>query len=221
MRIARSIAGLLLAGSISTTAIGAVIDQSLTLDPGQDAGGFGISSTTIERYGQEFVPTFSSLDYAAAGLGAISADAVFVARIYQGSLTGNLVGTSESSVVPAGAYPGTNPELTAFLFASPIALTPGEVYVLEIVAMLGAATWTYAQADFPPSDPSAGYDDGRLLVRMSNGTVSADELLDFTFATGRQERSEDEPDGRVPEPSTALLLGLGFAGAALARRRRT
>lgn len=170
------------------------VDQSYT--PANHTGLHSIQF--MGRIGQEFVPTLPALDVVelitsdfnqSNGLGATLEVQIWSATA--GNPFVNLEGTSNQVSLPDMAF---GEVLTHFDFPASVALTPGNLYVLEVVALPGSDNWAVA-TDNP------GYAAGRGIL-----LGAAELLLDVWFS-----------EGPVPEPATLALLAAG--GMVLLRRR--
>lgn len=85
----------------------------------------------------------------------------------------------------------------------PIALTAGETFWLEIANNTDGAEWGWSTSSY----------NGSHAASLGEGWDVLDEELAFNL-TG----DETIPTG-VPEPATMMLLGLGLAGVAVARKK--
>jgi hypothetical protein len=127
----------LLCGGAGKAGAGFVIDQSSTGPLGQ---GYNTSSSINLPLGQEFKPTLSSLDFVDLVLGdadtGIGSGASFQVKIHAGTITGTVLGISNTVTLPDGFnLAGGNEIYTHFTFAAPVALTPGATEVIEIVQL--------------------------------------------------------------------------------------
>ena len=108
-----------------------VVDQEAagTITSAYSVGGLG-------PVGQEFVPQMSSLDAVElmfSNNDFNQADAIVVVRIRAQTIAGPILGTSDPYVLP---YP-TALSRHHLDFASPVALVPGQLYVMEVARIVG------------------------------------------------------------------------------------
>lgn len=173
---------------------------------------------------QSFTPTFTRLDWAAAGISA-SSGLQFMARILDPS-DAEVLGVSTVSSAATNAFGGSCSDgfegcelrMTEFFFATAIQLTPEATYWLEIMQLSdfteGRGSWSATQAGFPTGALAApGYAGGALLFNGSGSDVE-----DLIFATGLQRAADEPPTNGVPIAPTWALAALGLLAAGAARR---
>lgn len=170
-----------------------VIDQS------QWVGGFVGSNDAAQHIGQSFTPTFTGLNFIEFSLGSSSGGPLTAFVNLRDSsngnnFSGNILGTSQTV-----AFSGTALQDLEFNFASIINLTPGALYVAEIVF---SGRWL---ADATNSNPYAG---GTAIDGLSPGPLAS---IDLVFREGLN----------VPEPTSLALVCMAALGLAAARRRRS
>lgn len=147
--------------------------------------------------GQSFTPTLTSLSwvelYMEGGHIAGRPSATVLVRIRQGSITGPILATSGSQTVSDNYF-----DYLHFDFATPVALTPGQPYVIQPKV-------TSASVSF--------YTDGRRQDTYSGGTaifnVSPDQSADLMFR-----------EGIVPEPSSSAAIAIMVVAGWQLRRHR-
>ncbi len=163
-------------------------------------GAIGAPSGKFDGYGQSFTPTLTGIDafeffaFERAFGPVIAMD--WQINIREGTLTGTILGTSNPV---SGVFTTGDP--INFMFPTRIPLTPGNVYVSEI---LFSTSSHFLEANinlfFDPNPPGDVYSGGELL---GLGDRSLD---DYKFREGLNAANP------IPEPSTMLLLGSGLVG---------
>jgi hypothetical protein len=164
-----------LAGACSATL--AVIDQQNTF-----------TNSSFEdsiAAGQSFTPTLDSIDAAAFDLETVSGSSDVELRIFSGDgFSGSLLGTSATQTISTLSF-----ETFQFNFASPIALTPGDVYTLRLVVTGGS--------DINEADASGNVYLGGVEYSSAGGVETG---YDLVFSEGIS----------APEPATLPLCGAGL-----------
>ncbi len=193
-------------GMIAGPARAEYIDQSNTNAPQRFYNTDPSSGNT--PIGQEFTPTISSLDfvklYVADAGSDIGPGANFEVNIRQASIAGTILGTSDVTYVPDGTNTGGGSTITDFSFASPVSLTPGSLYVIQVVQLAPIVTGNF---NFGIDGNTADvYSGGRAII---GGIPNSN--FDFYFSEGVR---------AVPEPASLTLVGIGLLGPILARRAR-
>jgi hypothetical protein len=206
-------AAVVLLGIATGSAPADVIDQSYVPVTGQD---FNTSDSGNLPLGQSFTPTLGSVDFVKLYIQDAGSDigpgTSFEVMIRAGTIGGAILGTSNVVSVPDNLNLGiglfANFTTTRFDFAAPIALTPGQVYVIDIVQLPPIVTGNFNFAAGGGPLNSSAYAGGTAIV---NGAALPG--FDFAFQEGVH---------AVPEPASILHCALGFAGlgfALVARRR--
>jgi hypothetical protein len=147
--------------------------------------------------GQSFTPAFSAIDFVQFSVYDLSLGSSLYVNLRQDSMTGPIIGTTDTQSVPISASLAT-----MFQFSTRVALTPGIQYFLEPVVVVNVF-----QIGITTSDPlgSKPYPGGTAL---HGNTVAP---YDLWFSEGVV----------VPEPSTWALLGLGGVALFAAKWRRS
>ena len=165
-------------------------------------GTFFVSITEAQPLGQAFTPSLSAVGFVQLQLfnAFTPTNATIAVNLWADSLGGTLLGTTEPLSLPA-RFGTAN---TNFLFASPVAVTPGNTYYLQPVIQSGGNSDWFLRVDF------YNYSGGALFMQ---GQPRTDGQVAW-FREGII----------VPEPSTMLLFGLGLGvlfGAWRVRIRRS
>ncbi len=163
--------------------------------PGQAAAGIQVS----QPMGQSFTPAFSAIDFIRLQLFDINPGnalgAMIVVNLRANSITGAVLAATSPVFLPDGFGDFNLVGFTNFFFPVSVALTPGLTYYFQPVVQSGDA-WSIGRF-IQGSD----YPGGTIYI---NGQPGSDDLW---FR-----------EGVVPEPSSALLVGLGV-GLLVWRRR--
>jgi hypothetical protein len=158
--------------------------------------------------GQSFIPTLDSIDWAEFMLRAETSTPVTVRLSILDGVSGNnglggaVLGMSDPETVLFSDTLGT----VTFDFGTPIALTPGNTYVLQVNLLSGGVLKFGSTFNSP-------YTDGRMFQSPYPTTIMQAE--DFYFREGVTAAVNG-----VPEPSGLVLAGLALAGLAAVRRRQ-
>jgi len=184
-----TLAMLMLGGAASAVPI---VDQ-------ENLGSFGnyFQIQYFETAGQEFVPTLPGLVAIRVGLSDANnhlAAGPITLRLHATDDTGPILATAVVSPFDGVFTQG----LVEFVFPETVAVTPFETYFFELDA-------TTARGGMSRTSGNA-YTQGRMMQGGNFSTIS-----DAIFQTVGD-------TVLAPEPSTALLLGLGLALMALRRR---
>jgi N-acetylneuraminic acid mutarotase len=126
--------------------------------------------------GQEFVPSLSAIDFVQLYLHHLSAgdglsNSVAV-RIHSDTISGPVLGTSQSVTVGDRSFGAEG--IVTFTFPSPVTLTPGKTYVIELIDLHGPGN-----VEGLEYTPSPSYGRGRAIV-----AGNPDSTLDFYFSVG-------------------------------------
>jgi hypothetical protein len=201
-----------LIGAIVGSARGDIIDQSYVPVTGQE---FNTSFSGNLPMGQEFTPTLNAVQFVKLYLQDAGSDigpgTSFEVNIRSGTITGTILGTSSVVAVPDNLNLGignlANFTVTRFDFTTPVALTPGQVYVIDIVQLppIVVGNSNFEAAGGPLN--SSTYPGGRAIV---NGAAMPN--FDFAFQEGIPTA--------VPEPASIVLCGIGLAGLGVRAKRR-
>jgi len=181
-------------GIVRGSAQGLLVDQSAGTIP----TGTGVIIQTNGPLGQSFTPSMSGIGFVQLafwdnnpgnGTGAM----VYV-NLRSDSMTGVVLGSTDPVFMPNN-FGGLGVGITNFFFASPVTLTPGTQYFMEVIASgdlwnISGYHWTY----------SGG-------TQIYQGTAVPGQNLWFTEGI------------IVPEPSTMWLLAVGGGVLFYVRRR--
>jgi hypothetical protein len=206
----------LLLGAVAQSSFGDTIDQSYIPITGE---GFNTSASSNLPIGQEFTPTLNSLSFVNLYIGDAGSDigpgASFEVIIHSGSITGTVLGTSDTVFIPDNTNLGVGLYadfiVTKFTFAAPVSLVPNSLDVIEFVQLPPIVTGNDNFIAYGGPLPGSTYPGGQGVV---NGAPETG--YDFAF-------SEGVLGSAVPEPSTFVLGVIGAAGVVggLLRRKRT
>ena len=171
------------------SAIAGTIDQQSTF---QDDT---LSGSTLA--GQSFTPTLSSIDFATFSLHlfAVGSSTLQVNLLSGDGYGGSLLGSTPTQTISNLGF-----QQIEFDFAAPVALTPGDVYTLQI-DLISGTTVDEAVGDGNPYAGGQAY--------FSNGTAFSGS--DLVFSEGVSQAS-------TPEPTTLSMVG--FAALAMVGLRR-
>jgi hypothetical protein len=180
-----------------------IIDQQQTATPQQVRSTSFAGTTPI---GQEFTPGLNSIEFVDFFIEDAGSDvgpgASFQVKIHSNTIGGTVVGTSNTTFVTDGTNTGGGTTYTRFTFPSPVALTPGSLYVFDVLQLAPVVS---GNINFGlggrTSDSYAG---GRAIT---DGT--AEPNFDYNFR-----------EGLVPEPAAAGMLATVGAVGLLRRSRR-
>lgn len=192
--------------SIDAAAHPFIVDQSATGLVGGDAFGNGTGITVAAGAAQSFVPTLSSLSVVELQINDQSPgngqSVDLVVNIRDGGLGGAILGTS-NVVTRADGGPNASISLLHFDFGAPVALTPGQTYVMEVITVSGFedSGVFFAGTGIPDSYPQ--------------GTAF---IFGLPFTNSRDLWFREGPT--LSLPSTLLLLSLGVTGLGISAWRR-
>jgi hypothetical protein len=161
--------------------------------------GGGLPFQAEQPAGQSFTPTLSSVGFAQfefvdpnAGDGV---GATVYLNLLADSLTGPVLGSTDPIAMPDGFFFG----VTNFFFATPVAVTPGTTYYFQPVLQSGEGLWGIIGGPYSYSGGTSFF----------NGAPDPNGY-NFWFREG----------ALTPEPSSEMLVLVGFAGMWVVRRLR-
>jgi len=204
--------GILLSITVITATLSAfgqstlVYDQQSSTDETHGPGSTAPISQSAPL-GQSFTPSLSSVGFVTLFnedlIGHTGVGAEIYVNLHSGSITGPILGTTETLDFPATL--SGNPDqvfhgFETFDFSTPVSVTPDTQYYFEVVEASGGDPWSIG------AEEAYGYTGGNAI---DFGIPSPG--LDDWFREGIVE---------TPEPSVWALLVFG-CGALAFRRRRT
>jgi hypothetical protein len=150
-------------------------------------------------FGQEFTPSMNSLQAAEFYLyNGGNAAATINILIHEGSIYGTTLGTSASTTLPVGYD-----DLLRCDFASPVSLTPGSMYTMEL-------NWGGASGLTLRGSTLDTYPGGSMVILGDDESWGGD----WAFVEGPLASSND-----IPEPATLGLFAFGLMALTFKRRR--
>jgi hypothetical protein len=164
--------------TISPARADTIFDQSNT---GLPDGTLSQNLLNFSPLGQSFTPTLTSLNF--VNLLTLGGSATLEVDIRSGSISGMILGTSELTVVPFSGVPSE----VSFSFSTPVALIPGDLYVLEPFLVSG---------------------DALIASTNSNNYPGGNQILAGTDQPGNDLWFQEGISAR--EPGTFFLLGTGL-----------
>ncbi len=210
----RICAAAVLLGIATASARADIIDQSYVPVTGEE---FNTSDSGNLPLGQSFTPTLGSVDFVKLYLQDAGSDVgpgtSFEITIRAGTIGGTILGASNVVSVPDNLNLGiglyADFTTTRFDFAASVALTPGQLYVIDVIQLPPIVTGNlnFGAGGGPLNNST--YAGGTAIV---NGVALPN--FDFAFQEGVV--------NAVPEPASIAQCVLGFAGLGLglvARRR--
>lgn len=178
---------------------GVIIDQSNDQTNPRNLAYWTLQVST--PVGQEFVPTLNAMNFVEAAFTTREGGSSLITMqvlIHASTITGPVVGSSTMDTFSAPYNFGGFGGVHRFEFSSTVPLVVGNVYVMDFVQQTPVG-------NFIGTDPSMAYTSGQMI----RGGVPFDGF-DLWFREGLA----------VPEPSTALLVLLGFSLFFLIFRRQ-
>jgi hypothetical protein len=155
----------------------------------------GAAPWSLQPMGQSFTPSLTAIGWIELNLfysePSNPSGTFALVNVRSNSITGPILGSTATTFIPTDFYGITN-----FVFAAPVALTPGTTYYLQPFIFSGGHVSSYVT--------DASYGGGSEFLQ---GSALTDRNL--WFREGIQ----------VPEPSIAALILVAFYFSASARRR--
>ncbi len=181
-----------------------VYDQQSSTDETQNLSG-GAPMQTFQPVGQSFMPSLSAVGFVRLWnydlLNRNRLGAQVYVNVRSDSITGPILGTSDTVMFPANVGGNTNQGFAGyqtFFFSTPVTVAPGTQYYFEVIA--SGDNWSIGGPN------NYGYAGGDAIEGGS--TISGDS---FWFREGIIQ---------APEPSTWALLAVGCGTFLWQRRTR-
>lgn len=171
---------LIISAVISPDKVETTFDQTNTV---QHLGMVSQNPSYFSPIGQSFTPSLTSLNF--VNLLTENGSATVKVNIRLGSMSGPVLGTSQPTVIPFS----NSPSVSSFRFSTPVALSPGDIYVIEPFVVCGNTLIG-----------STGTNDYARGNQILGGAARTNN--DLWFQEGIS----------VPERSGWLLLGTGLLG---------
>ncbi len=191
------------AGILPATA-GAQVYVTDQQQPNYTSGG-GAIAPSWTAFGQSFTPTLNSIQWAAFTLQNQSSPFAPInlsLSILDGQVGGNGLGGTVLATSPTVSLTSTSLATLVFQLSSPLALTPGNQYVLEVNILT--------------QNEGLGWEQG--------GPYSGGQMLQSPYPTslltGQQYVFSEGIITAAPEPCTLALAGLGILSLLRFRRRK-
>ena len=198
---------LLLVGVADAFSQSTLIDQSYT--PANPVFNYYLNygaEGTLYYLGQEFTPTFSSLNFVDLNIGTRIGSEVALplgVAIHSDTIDGPILGSSTLIYFGPNSYYTGEARLN---FPNPVSLVPGQRYVIEPVTIRGTVGGENISIGVPQAGSGSLYDGGRWIYGLTTLPITYYDNRDMWFREGLI----------VPEPSTfalaGLALGLGWLG---------